>query len=434
MNRIGSWVPGANAADIDFPLQNLPLCVYRIKGDALPFRLGAGIGEWVVDISLGIRRGVICGLESDVIDACSAGELNPLFALGRPGLRQLRKALTAALREDAPKQDLAAQCLARQGDVQFTVPATVGDYTDFLTSFNHAFNVGMLYRPENPVLPNFKSLPIAYHGRSSSIVISGDPVYRPQGQFRGHHGNSQPVPEFGLTQRMDIEMELGAFIARGNPRGTSIPVSEADDHIAGVCLLNDWSARDIQAWESQPLGPFQGKNFATTISPWVVTLEALEPYRSNPVQRGVDDPPLFEYLRYPEGAGMSTFEIHVETRLSTARMRSEGAPDETISTAEFSRDNYWTFGQMIAHHTANGCNLRPGDLIGSGTISGPTTGTEGSLLERTRGGKMPLQLRNGETRTFLEDGDEVVLSAYCQRSGLPRIGFGECRGRIQSQH
>lgn len=316
-----------------------------------------------------------------------------------------------------------------QADAQFGLPAVIGDYTDFLTSYHHAHNVGTLFRPDAPVLPNFSSLPIAYHGRSSSIEVSGAPVYRPNGQYRATHHGTDIV--FGPSRRLDLEMELGAFIGRGNARGHPIAVDEAGEHLAGLCLLNDWSARDIQAWESQPLGPLLGKNFVSTISPWVVSPLALAPYRTAPAPRRPQDAPLQPYLRYAGDTSLAALEIHVEVRLGTARMRARGLPPRTVSTALFSRDCDWTFDQMIAHHTINGCNLRPGDLLGSGTISGPDAGTEGSLLELTHGGKRPLDLGEGETRTFLEDGDEVVLTAYCERPGLPRIGFGECRGVVQ---
>lgn len=432
VSTTNSWVPGANQPGIDFPLANLPLCAYRGTHDTTPFRIGVGIGDWIFDIARSIDLGLLPGLTPDLANACAASRLNALFALGRPEMRRLRAALTAALREDAPSRTEAGRCLTRQADACFAVPAEVGDYTDFLTSYNHAYNVGKLMG-RDAVQPNFKSLPIAYHGRSSSIVISGEAVLRPSGQFRTQREGAEPVLVFGPSQRLDIEMELGAFIARGNPLGTAIALAEADEHIAGLCLLNDWSARDIQAWESLPLGPFQGKNFLTSVSARVITPDALEPYRNRGAQRAPDDPPVLEYLRYAGNNALNTFEIHVEIRLRTARMREEGLPEETISNAEFSRDNYWTFGQMIAHHTANGCNLRPGDLLGSGTISGPDCGTEGCLLELTRGGKEPLRLSNGETRTFLQDGDEVALSAFCERAGLPRIGFGVCRGLIQAQ-
>jgi fumarylacetoacetase len=290
-------------------------------------------------------------------------------------------------------------------------PAAVGDYTDFYASIDHATNVGRMFRPDNPLLPNYKHVPIAYHGRSSSLVVSGTAVRRPAGQL----GEGK----FGPTRELDYEVELGAFLGPGNRLGEPIPVGQAHDHVAGLCLLNDWSARDVQRWEYQPLGPFLAKNFATSLSPWVVTAEALAPFRTDPPAH---DAPVLPYLQ--EGRG-GAFDITVEAWLKTRSM----ADPVRLSRSHF-RDLYWTLGQMVAHHTSNGCPLRPGDLIGSGTVSGPDRENRGCLLELTWKGTEPVRLPNGEERTFLEDGDELTLTGFCERAGFARIGLGSCRGVI----
>ena len=430
MHATRSWIAGADASDTDFPAQNLPLCVFRPRGAGGAFHIGAGIGDFILDLASCVQEKLLAALDADIRAACEADRLNALFALGRPAMRALRSALLEIVDERFAMRSRASACLVAQADVEFDVPAHVGDYTDFLSSYHHAFNVGRLFRPDEPVLPNFHALPIAYHGRSSSLVVSGEPVYRPSGQYRAGHGASEIL--FGPTRRLDLELELGAYIAGGNARGRPVALAQADDLVAGLCLLNDWSARDIQGWESQPLGPFLGKNFATSVSPWVVTLDALEPYRTAAAAHRQGDARLQPYLRPASEDAATTFPIHVQASIGTRRMREAGLAEEVISRALFSRDSTWTFAQMIAHHTVNGCNLRAGDLLGSGTLSGPHAGSEGSLLELTRGGSAPLRLANGETRTFLEDGDEIVLSAHCHAPGLPRLGFGECRARIHA--
>ncbi|MBL0419123.1 fumarylacetoacetase [Ramlibacter sp. AW1] len=423
-----SWVQEANLAGADFPLANLPLCVFGERAGAGDPRIGAGIGAAVLDLRAAGAAGLLGALDDATAEAMQAASLNPLFALGRPAWRAVRAGVAALLREGASGERQARSMLRPMDAVEFALPAAIGDYTDFFTSYNHAYNAGALFRPDSPVFPNFHSLPIAYHGRASSIVVSGTPVVRPKGQARRGAGSVETV--FGPTRRLDFEMELGAFIGPGNPLGRSIAADRAEDHIAGLCLVNDWSARDVQAWETQPLGPFLGKNFATSISPWVVSLDALEPYRVARAPRRAGQPPLHDYLLGTAEGGPSTFEIRTEVQLSTARMREQGLAPVVLSRALFSRDGDWAFSQMVAHHTVNGCNLRPGDLIGSGTISGPDRGTEGCLLELTRGGAEPLALPGGETRAFLQDGDELTLTAYCERPGLPRIGFGRCTGTV----
>lgn len=420
-----SWVAEANHADCDFPLDNLPFGLF-CERDGDDLAVGLAIGDRVLDLVQAGKLGLIAD-HGELQQCVAERSLNPLFGLGNEAAARLRAQAIGLLAEGAAQRRAVEPCLRPLAGIRLAVPFNVGDYTDFLASYHHAFNVGSLYRPDNPVLPNFTSMPIAYHGRASSVVTSGEPVFRPQGLFKASHGDTQPM--FGHTRKLDYELEFGVFIGKGNARGAAIGVDEAQSHIAGVCLLNDWSARDVQAWETQPLGPFLGKNFCTTISPWVVTMEALAPYRAA-LGRDPDAPPAFGYLSSSADAANGAFEIHAQVRLLTAAMAREGLPPAVISQSLLSRDSYWTFAQMIAHHTVNGCNLRTGDLLGTGTLSGPTPGTEGSLLELTRGGKQPLVLPNGEQRVFLEDGDELRLSAYCQREQGPRIGFGECAGRI----
>jgi fumarylacetoacetase len=388
--NLRSWVESANRPGCDFPIQNLPLGVYRTGHDARP-RLGVAIGDCILDLSPWL-----------------AGEtLNGYMSLSSSARRDLRRELSRALAQGAPTRELILQ-----SSCEMLLPAAIGDYTDFYASIHHATNVGSMFRPDNPLLPNYKHVPIAYHGRASSIVASGTPIHRPVGQT----GEGR----FGPTASLDYEIELGAFIGPGNAMGQPIPIGEAEAHLAGLCLVNDWSARDIQRWEYQPLGPFLAKSFATTISPWIVTLEALEPFR---VAAPKHDIAVLPYLEQP-GAAVA-FDITVEAWLSSERMASS----VRLSRASF-RDMYWTFAQMITHHTSNGCPLRAGDLIASGTISGPEKVNRGCLLELTWKGEEPLQLPNGETRIFLEDGDEVRLTAYCEREGFKRIGFGSCRGTI----
>jgi fumarylacetoacetase len=427
MSRRLSWVASAQDEATDFPLDNLPLCVFRRAGSAQAWRIGAGIGTQILDLRAAVTAGLLDPLSAALIEACSQPSLNALFALGTDAVGALRSRLQDLLAEQAPDTNKTAGCLLAQAEVEHTVPAQVGDYTDFLSSYHHAYNVGMMLRPNDPVLPNFHTIPIAYHGRSSSLLVSGEPVYRPRGVQRVAHGSNDT--RFGPTARLDLEVELGAFIGPGNRRGHAIPVDEAGAQVVGLCVLNDWSARDIQSWETQPLGPFLGKNFATTLSPWVVCTQALAPYRTEPAPRRPEAPALDAYLQ-PAGEHW-TYEIHLETRLSTPAMRERSLPAVVVSRSLFSRDSVWTFAQMVAHHTVNGCNLRPGDLLGSGTLSGPDVGSEGCMLELTRAGSKPLQLPSGEERRFLEDGDEVSITAFCERPGLPRIGFGQCVARIE---
>ncbi|HLI84541.1 MAG TPA: fumarylacetoacetase [Bryobacteraceae bacterium] len=394
-----SWVDSANDPASDFPIQNLPYCRFRDESTGGP-RAGVRIGDQILDITA----------------AFSIGSAESIMAMPRAARIDLRRRASALLARNARP---APELLRPAGEAELLLPCAIGDYTDFFASLDHATNVGCLFRPGNPLQPNYKWLPVAYHGRASSIVLSGTTIRRPRGQIANRR---EGPPVFAPTRRLDYEMELGAFIGPGNPMGTAIPVREAADHVVGVCLLNDWSARDIQTWEYQPLGPFLAKSFATSISPWVVTLEALEPFRTEPRPRAASDPPPLPYLRNP---GKDAFAITVEVWLRSPGMREP----MLVSRGNFG-SMYWTFAQMVAHHTSNGCPLRAGDLIGSGTISGPEKQNRGCLLEMTRGGAEPLRLPSGETRTFLEDGDEVILRGYCEAPGFRRIGLGECRGTV----
>jgi len=387
--KLRSWVESANRPDCDFPIQNLPLGVFRCAGEGRS-RLGVAIGEFILDIG----------------EWLSGNTLNGYLALPAGQRRDLRRQLSDVLKAGAPQRHLHAQA-----ECQMLLPAAVGDYTDFYASIHHATNVGRMFRPDNPLLPNYKHVPIAYHGRSSSLIVSGTPVRRPSGQLS--------EGKFGPTRELDYEMEVGAFLGPGNELGKPIPVAEAGQHIAGICLVNDWSARDIQRWEYQPLGPFLAKNFATSVSPWLITSEALAPFRTEAVAHDV---PVLPYLQEP-GAG--AIDATVEVWLRAPKMPSA----VRLSQAHF-KEMFWTLGQMVAHHTSNGCPLRLGDLIASGTVSGPEKENRGCLLELTWKGTEPLRLPNGEQRTFLEDGDEVILTGYCARDGFARIGLGTCRGVV----
>jgi fumarylacetoacetase len=355
-------------------------------------------------------------------DLIRAESLNGLMGLGNDAVRELRREVSRRLRSDAdPTPDLLVPMAA----AEMFLPARIGDYTDYYASISHATNVGSMFRPDNPLLPNYKWIPIGYHGRASSIVVSGTPVRRPQGQTRD--GND--APSFGPSRRLDYELEIGAFVGKGNEMGTSISIDAAEEHVFGLVLVNDWSARDIQTWEYQPLGPFLAKSFATTISPWIVTRDALEPFRVSAFARAEGDPAPLPYLSSPRDAKFGGFAITVELRLSTSAMRQAGAPAMLVSRGTFAH-MYWTMAQMLTHHASNGCNLRPGDLLASGTVSGPEKESRGCLLERTWRGTEPLTLPGGETRTFLQDGDEVTISGFCEVNGARRIGFGTCVGRI----
>lgn len=422
-----SWVASANGAGSDFPLQNLPFAVFRRAGSSEAFRGGVAIGDQVLDLAalgaLAETAGVFGAEARAALALASQDSLNGLMAAGPAAWSALRLALSRLLRSGAAE---LPQALVAQAAAEFTVPARIGDYTDFYTSIHHATSVGRMFRPDEPLLPNYKWVPIGYHGRASSIGVSGQAFPRPKGQTRPASGGAEP--HFGPCRRLDYELEVGVFIGAGNADGDAIPVAEAEAHVFGLCLLNDWSARDLQAWEYQPLGPFLSKNFATTISPWIVTTEALAPYRA-PWRRDAADPQPLPYLDYPALRGSGAFDIELEVLLQTGAMRERGEAAATVSRSNF-RDSYWSVAQMVAHHTVNGCGLRPGDLLGSGTQSGPEPASAGSLLELSAGGKASITLPGGEQRTFLEDGDTVVLRGRAVRPGLPRIGFGEAAGTV----
>ena len=422
-----SWLASANQRGGDFPIQNLPFAVFRMRGSAEPFRGGVAIGDQVIDLARLSQAGCLKGLALDAAKAGAQTTLNALMAMGPAAWSALRHGLFGLLQADAGAsvQQAVQACLVPQSQVEYTVPAQIGDYTDFYTSVHHATNIGKQFRPDNPLLPNYKWVPIGYHGRASSIGISGQSFARPKGQLKAPDAE---VPVLAPSKRLDIELELGIFIGQGNAQGEPIEIGDAENHVFGICLLNDWSARDIQGWEYQPLGPFLSKNFASTISPWIVTLEALAPYRVPFVRAGGDPQPL-PYLDSAANRAGGSLDIQLQVGLQTRRMREAGQPDAQICRTSY-RHAYWTVAQMVAHHTVNGCNLQPGDLFGSGTLSGPTLDQAGALIELTQGGKNPIALPNGENRTFLEDGDAVVLRGWCEKPDAARIGFGECRGTV----
>jgi len=414
-----SWVESANHPQTDFPLANLPFGVCAAG-------IGVAIGDRILHLRPCSRIGLLEGLAPAAVEAAAAASLNPLMAAGRPHWRTLRRRLNELL-SDPEYRPLVEPLLHPIRETEMLLPAAIGDYTDFYASVYHASNVGKLFRPDNPLLPNYKWVPIGYHGRASSIVVSGRAIKRPQGQTKDP---SADVPEFAPTRALDYELEVGIFIGPGNPLAVPIPIAQAEDHIFGLCLVNDWSARDVQSWEYQPLGPFLAKSFATTISPWVVTMEALEPFRAPAFPRPEGDPQPLPYLRDERDAARGAIDLTLEVYLSSTKMRAEGAEPLRVSRANL-RDLYWTPAQLVTHHSSNGCNLRPGDLLATGTVSGATRVANGCLLEITRRGADPLALPGGETRKFLEDGDEVTIVGYCKKEGHPRIGFGECRGRIK---
>lgn len=420
-----SWIESANQAESDFPLQNLPFGVFRTAETAAA-RIGVAIGDQILDLSAAAGLDL---LPAAARALCRPTTLNPLMAAGPAVWTALRSRLSELLGADSCPAALRAQvrrCLVPQGAATMQLPAAIGDYTDFYASIFHATNVGRLFRPDQPLLPNYKWVPIGYHGRSSSIAVSGTPVRRPHGQSKPA---DQPAPRLGPSQSLDYELELGVFVGPGNPRGDSIPLTAAAGHLFGVVLLNDWSARDLQSWEYQPLGPFLAKNFATSISPWIVTLEALAPFRAPAFARPAGDPDPLPYLADRNDATHGGLALTLEVWLLTEKMRAAGRAPHRLSSGNFSQ-MYWTLAQLLTHHASNGCNLQPGDLLGSGTVSGPTPDSRGCLLELTARGTEPLRLPDGEERRFLEDGDEVILRGYAERPGARRIGLGECRGRV----
>lgn len=420
-----SWVLSANDDSTGFPVQNLPFAVFRLRGSQEAFRPGVAIGDQVVDLAALSKLNVFNGQAAIALDACTGDSLNGLMALGSTFWSALRLALSRALRAGSILQAQIEPMLIAQADVEYTTPARIGDYTDFYISLNHATNVGKQFRPDNPLLPNYKWVPIGYHGRASSLGVEQQ-FARPVGQTRP--AAEGEAPQFGPCQRLDYELELGIFVGTGNTQGDRITLDKADDHVFGLCVLNDWSARDIQAWEYQPLGPFLAKNFASTISPWIVTFEALEPFRTA-FTRAASEPQPMPYLSSDENRAAGAFDVQLEVLITTQASRTAQHPPAHLSASNF-RDAYWNIAQLITHHTVNGCNLQPGDLLGTGTLSGAKPEEVGSLLELTEGGKSPVTLPWGEKRTFLQDGDQIIMRAECRKAGYPRIAFGESRGTV----
>lgn len=420
-----SWVDTANSASTDFPLQNLPFGVFRRRGDPAPPRCGVAIGDLVLDVSR--AAGAFAGPAHQVATACAQEALNTLMRLPPESLSSFRaQAFDLLTAGNVHGQQQLAQALVPMDDVEMQMPVRLAGYTDFFASVHHATNAGRLFRPDQPLLPNYKYVPVGYNGRAASVQISGEPVARPRGQLRRP---GSEAPEFLPCERLDHEVELGLFIGSGSQRGVPIAVHDAWRHVFGLCLLNDWSARDIQAWEAQPLGPFLAKSFATSISPWIVTSAALAPFRRPVAARPAGDPAPLPHLLDADDQASGALHIEIDAMLSTARMRQQGLPAHRLSRSD-SAALYWTPAQMLAHHTSNGSYLQTGDLIGTGTISGENDTALGSLLEITRGGQVPLRLPSGEERRFLEDGDELALTGRCEHPGFRSIGFGRCQAAI----
>ena len=415
-----SWVQSANKGG-DFPLQNLPLGIFsEAKGLRRP---GVAIGDYILDLPAIADSGL---LDGDWIGELAQPVLNGFLARGHAAQQELRQRLFELLSDERYRDDVEVHLIG-QSEVHMHLPCMVGDYSDFYVGIHHATNIGKQFRPDNPLLPNYKYVPIGYHGRASSIRATGEPVIRPNGQRKGADSD---VPDYGPSRRLDYELELGLWIGRGNELGTVIPITEAAEHIAGFCLLNDWSARDLQAWEYQPLGPFLAKNFLTSISPWVVSPQALAPFRLAMPKRPNGDPKPLPYLDDPADQAAGALGIQLEVTLTTEKMRAKGLKPHILSRGSADAAMYWSIGQIVTHHSANGCNLQPGDLIGTGTLSTDSGEGLGSLMEISQGGKTPLSLAGGESRSFLEDGDEIVMRAWCEGEGAVRIGFGECVGRV----
>jgi fumarylacetoacetase len=424
---VRSWLESANDPEGGFSLDNLPLGVFS-SGDPRSARIGVAVGDEILDLRACVEADLLRDVRPAALLASTAGDLNLLMRLGRSAAREIRQAVRKLLVLGADDEVVSKMrsLLVRTAEATLHVPAQIGDYTDFYASVEHATNVGSMFRPDNPLLPNYKHIPIGYHGRASSIVASGTSIRRPLGQTGPA---DSAAPRFGPSRALDYEAEIGFYVARGNALGEPVPIDAADGRIFGFCLVNDWSARDIQSWEYQPLGPFLSKSFATTVSPWVVLTDALEPFRGAAREREKGDPQPLPYLRDEADALRGAFGIQLEAWLLTAQMREARDAPHLLSSGDFAR-MYWTPAQMLAHHASNGCNLVPGDLLASGTVSGPTRQERGCLLEITRRGAEPVVLPNGEQRSFLEDGDEVILRGWCRREGVAALSFGECRGTV----
>ncbi len=422
--RRRSWVASAEG-HAEFPIQNLPHGV--VSRDGEPPRGAVAVGDELLDMAAAVEAGLFAGETEAAAHAAAAPALNGWMALAPADRRALRLRVSDLLAEGAPERSAVEPCLRRADEVRVHLPAVVGDYTDFYAGIHHALTVGRQFRPENPLLPNYKHVPIGYHGRASSVRVSGEPVTRPWGQRKPPEAEA---PVFGPTRRLDYELEVALWVGGpANPPGEPTLIARARDRIVGVGLLNDWSARDVQGWEYQPLGPFLAKSFATTVSPWIVTAEALLPFRRAQPPRPAGDPQPLPYLWDEADQARGSWALELEVRLLTPAMRARGEGPHRLSRSALA-DMYWTPGQLLAHHTSNGCDLRPGDLLGTGTISGPAPEQGGSLLELSAGGKAPVALPGGETRAFLEDGDEVILAAHARRDGFVSIGLGECRAEV----
>ena len=423
-----SFIESANRPEADFPIQNLPFGIFSRSGGEP--QGGVAIGDRIFNLKAGLAAGLFSGTAAEAAQAGCGSKLNPLMALGNAHASALRARLSDLLRVDGPDRkrvEATTDLLVPIAEVKLELPCQIAAYSDFFTSIFHAERGGRVRNPQQPLTPNFKHIPIAYSGRATSIRPSGEPFTRPTGQYRDASG----ALCFGPEPRQDFELEVGAFIARGNPQGTPIPLSRARDHIFGYCLLNDWSARAIQAWETVPAGPFQGKSFATTISPWIVTGEALAPFHCANFVRAVDDPKPLPYLYTENNEKEGGIDLRLEAYLLTSRMRAGNADPKCITVTNLTT-LYWTFGQMVTYHASNGCNFLPGDVIGSGTCSGPTDESRACLNELSAFNTSDIQLPNGEVRRYLEDGDEIILRARAERRGYASIGFGECRGRVDA--
>ncbi len=420
--HLTSWIESANHPQTDFPIQNLPLGVFT--EDELP-RIGVAIGAQVLDVRATAEALWGDDLTDVIADACGFETLEMLLLWEPEVWSELRLRLSRLLRAGSNERFLLEAYLHPMNEVQMTLPTAIGNYTDFYCNLHHATNVGSMFRPDNPLLPNYKHLPIGYHGRASSIVSSGTDIRRPCGQTAGDDNQ----PSFGPSKLLDYELEVGLFVGQGNKLGEPIKIDCAEEYIFGLCLVNDWSARDLQRWEYQPLGPFLAKSFATSISPWIVTMEALAPFRVPACPRVESDPQPLPYLSSAANEAQGGIDVNLEVLLSSQPMREQNIAPLKLSHGNFS-EMYWTFAQMLTHHASNGCNLRPGDLIASGTVSGSTKDARGCLLELTWRGTEPIALPTGESRAFLQDGDEVILRGWCERAGFRRIGFGECRGIV----
>jgi fumarylacetoacetase len=415
----GCWVESAQGSD--FPIENLPLGIFSVGQRRR--KAGVAIGDYVLDLG-----GIADLLDEEWREDLAQPVLNGWLARGLEAQGALRERLAEILSDERYRDDVEPQ-LVGQTEARMHVPCLVGDYTDFYVGIHHAMNVGKHFRPDNPLLPNYKYVPIGYHGRASSVRASGEPVIRPNGQRKAPEAE---VPEYGPSRRLDYELELGIWVGRGNELGSPIPIGEASDHIAGYCLLNDWSARDLQAWEYQPLGPFLAKNFLTSVSAWIVSPQALAPFRKPMPARPGGDPRPLPYLDDPADRQSGGLAIQLEVTLTTAQMRAAGAAPHVLSRGSADAAMYWSAAQIVAHHSSNGCNLQPGDLIGTGTLSTDSASGLGSLLEISQGGKQMIELATGEQRSFLEDGDEVIMRAWCEGEGAARIGLGECVGRVEA--